>query len=124
NTPPAITTQPVSTSVCAGSSASLSVVTTGTSLTYQWRKGGTNLVNGGSISGATSTTLTINPAALGNAGSYDVVVSGACAPSVTSSAASLTVNPVPDATITVDTEVCESSTGNVASVPDAGPGAT
>src|SRR5207249_6447396 len=108
---------------CAGSSASFSVTATGTSLTYQWRKNGSNLVNGGSVSGATSATLTINPTVAGDSGSYDVVVSGVCAPSVTSSAATLTVNPVPDATITAETDVCV-NTVHPASVPDAGPGAT
>src|SRR5205085_12535055 len=81
------------------------------------------LVNGGSVSGATSATLTINPTVAGDSGSYDVVVSGACAPSVTSSAATLAVNPIPDATITAETEVCV-NTAHPASVPNAGPGAT
>lgn len=66
---------------------------TGTGLTYQWRKNGVNLVDGGNISGATTATLTISPAGMGNSGSYDCVVSGACAPSATSTAASLTVLP-------------------------------
>src|SRR3989442_4456945 len=65
NTPPAITAQPVSTAVCAGSPVSFSVTATGTGLTYQWRKNGTNSVNGGSVSGATSATFTINSPALG-----------------------------------------------------------
>ena len=58
---PTITSQPASQGVCATYSASFSVTATGTGIGYQWRKNGTNLVNGGSISGATNSTLTINP---------------------------------------------------------------
>ncbi|HKB71574.1 MAG TPA: hypothetical protein VKH46_12070, partial [Thermoanaerobaculia bacterium] len=57
----AINTQPANAAVCPGSSASFSVAATGTSLTYQWRKNGSNLSNGGAITGATLPTLTINP---------------------------------------------------------------
>jgi PKD repeat protein len=81
----AITTQPVSQTVCPGSSVTFSVVATGTGLTYQWRKGGTN------IGGATSASYTIASAAAGDAGSYDVIVTGTCG-SVTSAIATLTVN--------------------------------
>jgi RHS repeat-associated protein len=41
---------------------------------YQWRKGGVNLANGGHISGATDPMLTINSATATDAGSYDVVL--------------------------------------------------
>jgi hypothetical protein len=67
----------------------VSVSATGT-VTYQWRKGGAAVANGGSISGATTATLSINPAASGDAGSYDCVVTNACG-STTSAAAALTV---------------------------------
>src|SRR5690606_33998318 len=51
---PAITTQPAAVSGCEGSSATMTVVATGTGLTYQWRKGATD------IAGATTATLTLN----------------------------------------------------------------
>jgi subtilisin-like proprotein convertase family protein len=90
-----ITTQPVvSQTACSGNSVSISVSATGTGLTYQWRKGVTNLVNGGNISGATSATLVLNPVTVGDAAAnYNVVVSGAvpCA-SVTSNNSQLIVN--------------------------------
>ena len=93
---PAITSQPASQVVCSGSSATFTVSTTGTGLNYQWRKGNVNLVNGGNISGATTATLTINPATLSDTSSfYNVVVSGAYAPIDTSSYVSLTINPLP-----------------------------
>jgi hypothetical protein len=59
-------------------------------LTYQWRKGGVPLSDGGPISGSQTATLTINPVSFTDAGSYDVVVSDGC-DSATSNAASLTV---------------------------------
>jgi uncharacterized repeat protein (TIGR01451 family) len=121
---PAISGQPGSKIVCEGNSATFTVVASGTSITYQWRKGGVNLVNGGHVSGATSATLTISNAAAADAASYDVVVSGACPPAVTSDAASLTVNPRPSAAITAASLLCAGSAGNSASVPDAGPGAS
>ncbi|HEX8515519.1 MAG TPA: ice-binding family protein [Bacteroidia bacterium] len=75
-TAPTITTQPGGQTVCEGSSASFSVVASGSGLTYQWRKGNTNLVNGGNISGATTSTLTINPATISDAAiNYNVIVS-------------------------------------------------
>ena len=54
-------------------------------LSYQWRKGGID------IGGATGSSYTISSVALTNAGSYDVVVTNSC-DSVTSDAATLTVN--------------------------------
>ena len=43
-----------------GSTANLTVPTSGSvSLTYQWKRAGTNLSNGGIVSGATSSTLTL-----------------------------------------------------------------
>ncbi|MBK8881830.1 MAG: hypothetical protein IPN67_05430 [Bacteroidales bacterium] len=89
NTAPVITTQPTSQTTCAGTSVSFSVTATGTGLTYQWRKGAVNIV------GATASTYTIAAPVTGDAGSYDVVVSGTCAPAVTSAAVTLTVNTAP-----------------------------
>jgi hypothetical protein len=86
---PAITSQPTGMVVCAGQPASFSVSATGASLTYQWRRNGTP------IAGATGATYSIASVTTGSAGNYDVVVSGACNPSVTSFAATLSVNPTP-----------------------------
>jgi len=122
NALPAITTQPVAKNVCAGSTATFTVAATGTGLTYQWQKDGVNLVNGGRFSGATGTTLTISSTTAADAGSYYVQVSGTCPPSLYSDAASLTVRPVPVATITAASLICAGASGNSASVADAGPG--
>lgn len=89
---PSITTQPLSQSVCAGSSTTFSVVATGTSLTYQWRKGTTNLCNCGDYSGVATATLTVNPVAAGDAATnYNCVVSSSGCSSVISDYATLTV---------------------------------
>ena len=87
---PTITTQPAAQSVTAGESAAFTVNATGTPApTYQWRKAGV-VINGN----ATSTTadLILNNVTTSDAGAYDVVVTNS-AGSVTSHAATLTVNP-------------------------------
>jgi len=84
-TPPSITTQPASQTVVQGSSATFSVVATGTApLTYQWR------LNGANISGATASSYTRSNAQPTHQGNYSVVIANA-AGSVTSANASLTV---------------------------------
>jgi hypothetical protein len=59
-------------------------------VTHQWRKNGTPVSDGGTVSGATTAILTINPAAFTDAGSYDVVVTDSCT-STTSNAAAVSV---------------------------------
>ncbi|RYE18781.1 MAG: hypothetical protein EOP51_21230, partial [Sphingobacteriales bacterium] len=93
NTAPVITVQPVaSRTVCKNVSTSFSVTATGGSLTYQWFKGGTPLVNGPNISGATSATLVINPTAASDSATYYCVVSNSCSTTATSNNAVLIVN--------------------------------
>jgi hypothetical protein len=53
---------------------SFNVPATGTGLSYQWRKGTTNLTDGGTISGAATATLTINPTVSGDAVRYNVII--------------------------------------------------
>jgi len=77
---PSITGQPNSSqTVTAGDPVSIGVAAAGTAnLNYQWRIGTTNLVNSGAISGATSSTLVINPVASGNAAAnYNCVITNA-----------------------------------------------
>ena len=85
-TDPAITSHPQSITRAVGTSATFSVTATGTNLTYQWKKGGTD------ISGAVFSSYTISSVASGDAGDYTVVVSGACGSPVTSNTATLTVS--------------------------------
>lgn len=89
---PAITTQPVPVTVISGAAASMSVVASGTApLAYQW------YLDGSTISGANAATYTLPSASTRDAGSYTCVISNS-AGSVTSSAASLTVNTSPTIT--------------------------
>lgn len=60
--PPVIITQPSSQTITLGQSATLSVVATGTSLTYQWYTVGSGGV-ATPITGATSSSLTVSPTA-------------------------------------------------------------
>jgi hypothetical protein len=53
---------------------------------------------GNTISGATSSSYTITGGVAGDAGNYDVVVSGTCTPAVTSAPAVLTINQAPSIT--------------------------
>src|SRR6516164_9654537 len=83
---PAITSQPLSTSVAIGAQASFSVSASGSSpLSYQWHK------NGGAIAGATTDHYTTPAAsAADNGTSFSVTITDS-AGSVTSAAAVLTV---------------------------------
>jgi len=90
NVPPLILTQPSNMTVTAGQTATFVVLSAGTApLTYQWQRGGVN------IAGATSASYTTPATALADSGSaFNVVVSNS-AGTVTSNAATLTVNPAP-----------------------------
>jgi hypothetical protein len=91
NPPPAaptITTQPQNQAVTDGHAATFSVVASGTApLSYQWKKGGT------AISGATSSSYTTPAATMSDSGSSFTATVSNIVGSVTSSAATLTVNP-------------------------------
>lgn len=77
-TPPSVVTPPSNLTVNEGASAVLSVVATGTTpMSYQWQRNGTNIVSGGSVSGATGPTLTLNNAQPSQAGIYTVTISNA-----------------------------------------------
>jgi hypothetical protein len=85
---PAIQSQPQSQTVTAGNSVLFSVTATGhPALTYQW------YFNGTVITGATASSYSLASAQTGNAGNYTVTVANTLG-SVTSNAATLTVNTV------------------------------
>ena len=87
-TAPSITTQPLSQTVTAGANVTFTVGASGTApLSYQWR------LNGANLSGATGTTLSLTGVTANQAGSYTCFVTNS-AGSATSTAATLTVNPV------------------------------
>ncbi|MEA2488307.1 MAG: hypothetical protein QOH21_99, partial [Acidobacteriota bacterium] len=90
-TPPSITTQPASSSITAGQSATLSVSATGTGpFTYQWYTG----VSGNRtspVSAATTSTISVSPQ---NTTSYWAAVTNACG-TAESDAATITVCTAP-----------------------------
>lgn len=92
NRPPVITQQPAATNLVQGQTITLSVGVDGSpTLTYRWKRAGTNLTDGGRLSGATTATLTITGALVSDAGSYTVGVTNAFAPGTVSSAAFVSV---------------------------------
>ncbi len=86
-----ITGQPQNVSLVAGETANFTVTTDITdNLTYQWRFNGTNLSDGGRISGATTPNLQISDVTVHEAGNYDCVITGICN-EITSDVATLDV---------------------------------
>ena len=89
--PPVVTQQPANQTIVGYGDASFSVIASGTGpLIYQWRQNGTNLVDGGNISGSATTNLIITGVTLSDIGNYDVVVSNVYA-STNSAVAALTL---------------------------------
>jgi len=82
--PTAITVHPVSQTVGVNGETVLSVVATGTGLSYQW------LVNGGTLPGETGSTLTLPPGGA-SAGRYQVDVTGLVGGTIRSDVATVTV---------------------------------
>ncbi len=106
--PVEINSQPTNQAACVGGSASFSIGATGTGLTFQWRRAGTPLTNGGNISGAQSATLNINPVGAGDAGSYDVVVASSLGITASSNQVTLAIANPPSITDAPDSaSVCE-----------------
>jgi hypothetical protein len=66
---------PTSVTVNAGGTASFSVSAVGADITYYWSLNGVPLVDGGSISGSSTATLTISPAFATYNGTYTVLAS-------------------------------------------------
>ncbi len=83
-TPTDITRQPAGLTVDEGKPFTLSVAATGSTLTYQWSKGGVE------IAGATSAEYTVSSATKANEGQYTCAVTGGCG-TVTSSSANVVV---------------------------------
>lgn len=94
-TPPSISTQPASKIAVAGGTApTFSVTATGTGLTYQWQvdtgSGWSNVSTG--TGGTTSSYTTVTPVLNMNDNAYRVIITGGSCGSITSNAASLTVD--------------------------------
>lgn len=110
---PNITSSPTSASICASSNTLFTISASGSSLNYQWQvnqgAGFSNITNGGVYSGATTATLNLTGPSVGmNTWQFRCVVSGLCAPTATSSAATLTViaTPTISGIISGSTAIC------------------
>ena len=89
--PPTITVQPSNQTNLAGTTVSFSVTANGSlPLAYRWRFNGVDLADVGRVSGAGSSTLTINGLITGDAGNYSLVVTNPYG-AATSAVATLTV---------------------------------
>jgi hypothetical protein len=98
-TPPVVTGPFRTISTNVGASVSFNALVPGaTPRSFQWRLQGVNLTNGGRISGATSSFLSIVNAQPEDSGTYSVVVSNACG-SVTNARGTLTVADCPQLTL-------------------------
>jgi uncharacterized repeat protein (TIGR03803 family) len=85
--PPQITVQPASQTLVNGGTAVFSVTAIGDlPLSYQWQENGTNLMDGGQVSGSSTSTLTLSNLVETNSGTYSVIVSNAVAATASSDA--------------------------------------
>lgn len=83
--------QPDDVAAAPGMTVSFTAVATGPEpITYRWRRDGTELRDGGRISGAETTTLNIAQVTKADAGVYDLVATNDCGP-LASAAATLTI---------------------------------
>jgi Immunoglobulin I-set domain. len=88
---PVINSQPVSQVASNSSTVGFHVGAIGSLLSYQWKKNGTSLANGGDFSGVTTADLSIHVTSQSDEAIYSVTVSNP-AGSVTSSGAGLRLN--------------------------------
>ncbi len=97
---PAFSAQPASLDISAGSQAVFGATVGGSApLVYQWRRNGTNLVNGPGVSGATSNVLTLAAVTTNSSGNYNLSVTNGFG-AATSSVVTLTVTlPAPGITL-------------------------
>ncbi len=108
--------QPASVVVDAGQSAAFTASASAGAVVLQhaWHRDGVPLTDGGAVSGATTPTLTINPASTTDAGTYTCEISHACL-TVISDSAILTVNDLIVAQQNVPCGLC--GTGATALMP-------
>jgi len=89
--PPAITNPPMAQAVVLTSNATFTVSASGTApLGYQWKKNGTSLADGGSVTGANGATLSLANVQTNDSGAYQVIVANSYG-SATSAPVTLTV---------------------------------
>lgn len=123
NTVPAITANPQSVTLCAGSNNTFSATATGTGIGYQWQISTAAVPAFTNIPAATSSSYTVNAITAGmNGDQYRVVVTGTCPAPATSSPATLTVvTSVGVTTQPVNATACDGSATSF-TVAGSGPG--
>lgn len=116
NALPAISTQPLSNTLCAGSNTTFTSGATGTNITYQWQLSTNGGVSFNDINGETNPTLTLlNITASQNGYQYHLLVNGVCTPAATSIPATLNVvSPVSVTAQPANVTVCDGSTASLA----------
>jgi PKD repeat protein len=88
---PRINVQPSSQTVAAGANVNLTVTASGAApLAFQWQRSNTNLVDGGNVSGASSSSLSFAGIGAGDSAQYRVTITNVSG-SITSATAILTV---------------------------------
>ena len=92
-TGPTIVIQPTAQTVALGSNATFTVTAAGSSLVYLWSKGSNPLSNGGRISGATSSALTISTVVDTDAGAYSCLISNSGGSTNSASVALAVIDP-------------------------------
>jgi hypothetical protein len=87
-TGPSITQQPAAQNLCAGGTASFTVVATGSgTISYEWKKDGVTLFDDGHYVGTATPTLVISNVGAADVGSYSVIVSDVNGSTASTSAA-------------------------------------
>ncbi|MGB0428823.1 MAG: PKD domain-containing protein [Bacteroidia bacterium] len=114
-TGPSITSNPIDSLICEGNNATFTVAASGSSLDYQWQvddgSGFSDLSNGGVYSNTDQTTLTITGATTAmNGFDYRVVIDNSQCTGLNSSAATLSVQTLPNVTTDPsDVTICENT---------------
>jgi hypothetical protein len=111
---PTVTIQPTNVIAQVGSNIVLTATASGTpTLTYRWTRYGTNLIDGGSISGSSTSTLSLANAGANLSGNYAVVVANLFG-SVTSSVATLAfIVPATIASSSITNQIVQCGSNNV-----------
>lgn len=82
---PVITSLPSPTYVNVSSNTAITVIATGSGLTYQWKKNGVNMSNGSGISGVTTATLALNNVSGSAEANYSVTITDSVSRTITGS---------------------------------------
>lgn len=98
--PANVTTNPASASICSGGTATFISAATGSSPTVQWQRSTNSGSTWSNVSGATSDTLSVTATYSSNGAQYRAVYTAACGAD-TSTAATLTVGPLPTISVSV-----------------------